>query len=822
MRDLIRDLKFTFRSSLKSPAFVLTAVVTLALGIGVNTSIFSVVNAVLLRPLPVTDPDRLVDLYTSETGFAHATSSFADYQDFRDESTTIQDLAGHTTMFASLDWEGQAELIAGALATWNYFDVLGVRPLLGRFFLPGEDRTEGTHPVTVLGHRFWERRFAGDPGVLGQTIKLNGTDYTIVGVGPADFQGVYPGLRVDIWIPTMMVEAVEAVGFHSSAPSPGETMIERRGRRWLFIKGRLSEGASIEQAQAEMNTIMARLGEAYPESNDGRQITLVPTSEVRINPGLDGAMLPVAAFLLAVVGIVLLIACANVANMFLARASSRRGEVAIRLALGTGRGRLIRQLLTESLTVSLAGGSLGVLLSLIGTRLLVAYQPPVPVPITLDVSIDGRVLLFSVLVSIATGAIFGLTPALAAVRTDLVSALKSAGRTGAAGGRAGLRGALVISQVALSLVLLIGAMLIIRSLDATNTIDLGFEAKNLAVLTFDLDMHGYSDRDGRAFYDRLSERVRALPDVVDAGVSERLPFSINIVQSSVFLGTETLDTEAPFSVDSTRVGRGYFSTIGAEIIEGRDFSSTDTPDSPPVAIVSEAMARRFWPAESAVGDHFTRPSGTTYEIIGVAADYKVRTVGEEPRPFIHYSRSQAYNPYGSMLVQTRGPASPQLPALRRVAEEIDPNILFLQVTTLEIEMATSLFGARAGATLLAGFGLFGVFLAAVGLYGVISYSVGARTREVGTRMALGASRADVIGQFVREGMRLVGIGILIGAAAAAAVSRVLASLLYGISPLDPISFVAAASILGAVALAANLIPAGSASRIDPMRALGSE
>ncbi len=554
MRDLIWDLKFTFRSFLKSPAFVLTAVVTLALGIGVNTSIFSVVNAVLLRPLAVTDPDRLVDLYTSETGFAHAT----DYQDFRDESTTLEDLAGHTTMFASLDWEGQAELIAGALATWNYFDVLGVRPLLGRFFLPEEDRTEGTHPVAVLGHRFWERRLAGDPGVLGQTIKLNGTDYTIVGVGPEDFQGVYPGLTVDVWIPTMMVEAVEAVGFHSSAPSPGETMIERRGRRWLFVKGRLSEGASIEQAQAEMNTIMARLGEAYPESNEGRQITLVPTNEVRINPGLDGAMLPVAAFLLAVVGIVLLIACANVANMFLARASSRRREIAIRLALGAGRGRLIRQLLTESLTVSLAGGSLGVLLSLIGTRLLVAYQPPVPVPITLDVSIDGRVLLFSALVSIATGAIFGLTPALAAVRTDLVSALKSAGRTGAAGKRAGLRGALVISQVALSLVLLIGAMLIIRSLEATDTIDLGFEAKNLAVLTFDLDMHGYSDADGRAFFDQLSERVRALPDVIDAGVSERLPFSINIVQSSVFLGTETLDTEAPFSVDSTRVGSGYF------------------------------------------------------------------------------------------------------------------------------------------------------------------------------------------------------------------------------------------------------------------------
>ncbi len=554
MRDLIWDLKFTFRSFLKSPAFVLTAVVTLALGIGVNTSIFSVVNAVLLRPLAVTDPDRLVDLYTSETGFAHAT----DYQDFRDESTTLEDLAGHTTMFASLDWEGQAELIAGALATWNYFDVLGVRPLLGRFFLPEEDRTEGTHPVAVLGHRFWERRLAGDPGVLGQTIKLNGTDYTIVGVGPEDFQGVYPGLTVDVWIPTMMVEAVEAVGFHSSAPSPGETMIERRGRRWLFVKGRLSEGASIEQAQAEMNTIMARLGEAYPESNEGRQITLVPTNEVRINPGLDGAMLPVAAFLLAVVGIVLLIACANVANMFLARASSRRREIAIRLALGAGRGRLIRQLLTESLTVSLAGGSLGVLLSLIGTRLLVAYQPPVPVPITLDVSIDGRVLLFSALVSIATGAIFGLTPALAAVRTDLVSALKSAGRTGAAGKRAGLQGALVISQVALSLVLLIGAMLIIRSLEATDTIDLGFEAKNLAVLTFDLDMHGYSDADGRAFFDQLSERVRALPDVIDAGVSERLPFSINIVQSSVFLGTETLDTEAPFSVDSTRVGSGYF------------------------------------------------------------------------------------------------------------------------------------------------------------------------------------------------------------------------------------------------------------------------
>ncbi len=824
MNDLISDLRFTLRSFRSHPAFTLTAVLTLALGIGVNAAIFSVVNAVLLRPLPVESPDRLVNVYTGDdTGFRHATSSFADYVDFRDQSDAFEGLAAHCPMFANLDWEGRSELVMGELATWNYFQVLGVRPALGRFFLPEEDATELTHPVAVLGHTFWQKRFGGSPDTLGKTLNLSGTRYTIVGITPASFNGTYAGLTADIWIPLMMADGVEPMGYHTSAPSPGNTMIERRGRRWLWIEGRLADGISMEAAGAQLDTIMSRLAASYPESNKDRPITVLKTNDVRIHPALDRALLPVAALLLGVVGLVFLIACANVANMFLARASSRRREIAVRLAIGAGRLRIIRQLLTESLTLSLAGGFLGFLFSLWGTRLLLAIQPPIPMSITLDLAPDVRVFAFALLISVTTGVVFGMVPALQATRSDLVPDLKgSAHNQQKRRRRLDLRGSLVVSQVAISLVLLIGATLVIRSLRSAEAIDPGFEPDRLAVMTFALDMNGYDEDRGKDFYSTLLERSRALPGVLGATLSERLPFSINIHQSSIFIGGVSRPEETPLSVDTTRVGIDYFETMDVPILEGRDFGPQETPSSRPVAIVSDSMARRYWPGESAVGKLFTRLNGSTYEIVGVASDYKVRTVGEDARPFIHYSRSQGYNPFASVLVRTEGPAVLMLGSLRREAEKLDPNVLFMQATTMRNEMDTSLFGVRAGATFLGGFGLFALFLASVGLYGVISCSVGERTREIGTRMALGASGANVVRQVVGEGMTLVGVGIVMGSLAGAALGRVLTFLLYGISPLDPASFLAAGSVLGIVAFGANIIPARSASRVDPMLALRAE
>jgi macrolide transport system ATP-binding/permease protein len=824
MSDVISDLRFTLRSFWSHPAFTLTAVITLALGIGVNAAIFSVVNAVLLRPLPVDSPDRLVNVYTSDdTGFRHATSSFADFVDFRDQSDAFEELGAHCPMFANLEWEGRSELVMGELATSNYFRMLGVRPTLGRFFLPEEDTTELTHPVAVLGHTFWQKRFGGNPDTLGKTLSLSGTTYTIVGVAPASFNGTYAGVTADIWIPMMMVERVEPMGYHTSGPSPGNTMIERRGRRWMWIEGRLTDGVSMEAAGAQLNTIMSRLAATYPESNQDRPITVLRTDDVRIHPTLDGALQPVAALLLGVVGLVLLIACANVANMFLAKATARRKEIAVRLAIGAGRLRIIRQLLTESLALSLAGGGLGFLFSVWAIRLLLAIQPPIPMSITLDLAPDVRVFAFALAISVMTGVVFGLVPALQATRSDLVRELKGAAHTQQRRKRRlDLRSALVVSQVAISLVLLIGATLVIRSLMSAETIDPGFEPDRLAVMTFALDMQGYDEDRGKDFYRTLVERSQSLPGVLDATLSERLPFSLNIHQSSIFIGGESRPEETPISVDTTRVGIDYFDTMDVRILEGRDFGPQETEGSSPVAIVSDSMARRYWPGESAVGKLFTRLSGTTYEIVGVSGDYKVRTVGEDSRAFIHYARSQGYNPYASVLVRTEGPAVSMLGALRREAEELDPNILFIQATTMRNEMDASLFGVRAGASFLGVFGLFALFLASVGLYGVISYSVGERTKEIGTRMALGASGANVIRQVVGEGMTLVGIGVILGCLAGAALGRVLTFLLYGISPMDPASFLSAGIVLGIVALVANIIPARAASRVDPMVALRAE
>ncbi|HSR53258.1 MAG TPA: ADOP family duplicated permease [Acidobacteriota bacterium] len=825
MRDFSADIRFALRSFIKRPGFTIIALLTLALGIGVNTAVFNIVNAVLLRPLPVEQPGRLATVYaTGASGTDYGTQSYPDYLDLRSQVEGFTSMTAYCHMFGNLQWEGRTELLIGEVADCNYFDFLGVRPQLGRGFLPEECVAEGARPVAVLGHDFWQKRFGGQADALGQTVSINDVEFEVVGVAPASFKGLMAGLSPALWVPIMMTETIEPVGMQDSAPSPGDTRLERRGQRWLTLVGRRAEGVSLEQAQSQVQTVMARLAQEYPRSNESRGALLLPTSEVRVHPDADTALGPVAYFLLGVVGLVLLIACANVANMFLARVSTRRREIALRLALGAGRGRLVRQLLTESVLLAGAGGALGILLALVSMSALAAMPLPIPITVDVDLSMDWRVLLFALGVSCATGIVFGLAPALQSTRSNLIPALKDADSSHSQGRRSrfGMRQALVVAQVALSTVLLVGAGLLARSFNQAQSIDLGFPADRLALMSFSLDTRGYSSEQGYSKLGELARKLEGLPGVEAAALANPGPFSLNVHQGDFRL-PEQAPSENPHNLDLNRVGPGYFETLQVKILQGRGCALQDRPDSPRVAVVNKALAQRLWPRESAVGQRLLRAdSRTPIEIVGISENYKVRTVGEAPRPFLNLCSDQAPTASSSILVRTRRPAREILPLLRSEVLAEDANMVFLEFGTLRQQADRSLFGVRAGALFLSGFSIFALFLAAVGLYGVIAYSVSGRTREIGTRMALGARAGDVQRQVVMQGMRLVLAGALLGIVLAGLASQFLSGVLYGIQPLDPASFLLAAGVLIGAALLANYLPARRASRIDPLLALRAE
>lgn len=824
VQGFLTDVRYALRLLRRSPSFTLVAVASLALGIGVNASIFSLVNALLLRPLPVERPDELVSLYTSDAEGPYSTFSYLDYTDLRDTNSVFTGLFGHSLMLAAFSREGvQTRLLIGEVATGNYFDVLGVRAQIGRTFLPEEDRVEGGRPVAVLADGLWKREFGADPSVVGRTIKIRGLDFTIVGVAPAGFNGMVPGLTPDLWVPVMMVEEVNPAGIQDSVPSPtGRTRLERRGSRWMFARGRLKPGVSMEQAQANVDVVMARLEREHPQTNKDRKVTVTPAS--RIHPLVDAGLAPVAALVMGVVGLVLLVACANVANMLLARSAARRREVGIRLAVGIARRRLIRQLLTESAVLSLLGGAAGLAFAYWCNQLLLSIQPPFAALLRFDLSFDARVLLFTLAASIVTGAIFGLAPAVQASRLDLVAILRDDGGAPVSGGRRrfGLRQVLVMAQVAVSMVLLVAGGLLVRSLAAARVTDLGFPIDRLAVSSLDLDMVRYSRERGQVFWRQLEERLRAQPEIESVALAMRYPLSVNFNTTQVFVdGQPNGADDKGYVIDSTRVSADYFRTLGVAVLEGREFSVADTEDSPQAAIVTRAFARRFWPNESAVGKRVrTRvATGPPVEIVGVVADHKFRTIGESPRPVIHLARSQQYAPYATVIVKGRSDAASASSALRRELLAIEPNLLLVDHLTMAAALGTILFPTRVGALLLGAFGLLALALASVGLYGVVAYSVSLRTREIGVRMALGASAPGILRLVVGQGLVLVGAGVIAGALLAIVAMRVLADALYGIGAADPVTYLLAATLLVAVALAANLAPAIRAARVDPLTAL---
>ena len=835
METFWQDVRYGFRVLRASPGFAAVAVLSLALGIGANTSIFSVVNAALLRPLPVTQPDRLVFVFNGSRTNPYSTSSYPDYVDYRDENEVFSDLLTYSSITMSARADDQTELISGSIVSGNFFDALGVRAALGRTFLPEEDATPNTHPVAVISHGMWERRFGGDPKLIGQQLTLNGHAFTIVGVAPRGFNGPEVLENNEIYVPTMMQALVRPPrGGFSGDMNPD--LLGRRGARWMRMIGRLKPGVGIEQAQAAMTAIADGLAQAYPEDNRNTIATLFPVNKV--DPQAYTQLLSVAGLLLAVVAIVLLIACANVANLLLARASARRKEIAVRLAMGASRSRLVRQLLTESLLLSMAGGVVGLLFALWTIDLLKSATPPDGIfSFTLDYKLDGRVLAFTFLLSLATGVTFGLAPALQASRPDLVPALKDEASAAAQGRRRfSLRSLLVVAQVALSLMLLIGAGLFLRSLNNAQTIDPGFNSDKILDAQLNINLLRYTKAQGREFYRQVIERIEALPGVESASLARVVPMS-GAGRTSSFLiqgqpGPDNVsrsegtgpDVENQYTVNTNVIGLKYFSTMGIPLLRGRDFTPQDNEGAPLAAIVNEAFVSRYFDGEEALGKRlsFRGAQGPWSQIVGVARDIKYRTLGEAPRPYVYVALQQNHETGMALHVRTIGDPVSVAGAVRREVQALDQDLPVTSLQPMSAVLGSSLFAARMGAVLLGIFGLLALLLAAVGLYGVMSYTVSRRTREIGIRMALGAQTGNVLRLVLKEGMALVGGGVAAGLIGAAAVTRLLASFLYGVSPLDAPTFAAIPLVLALAALLATYLPARRAAKVDPMIALRYE
>lgn len=825
MNALYEDLKVALRRLRRSPLFVLVAVTTLALGIGLNATIFTFVDAVLLRPPAVADPDELVDVYTSWPEETHASSSLADVRDLERATGEVLDgLFGYSLSMATLQQDGRSELIVGELATGGFFDVLGVPAAHGRTLRPADD-VPGAPRVMVASWDFFRDRLGGDPAKVGSTVRLNGESWEVVGVAPGSFGGLHPGGAVRYWIPARKADEIDPVGQIHGNPREAEIpLLERRGYRWLWIKGRLAEGATAAQAEARLRGVMSSIAAAHPLTHEETSVRVLPDAAVRFHPDVDGALRAAAMALLGLVGLVLLVACANIANMLLARAVGRRREVAVRLSLGAGRGGLLRFFFVETFLVAALGGVAALGLSRLAIRGLLAHMPPLPVSVDLQFALDGRILAFTAGLSLLAGLAAAVIPALQASRTDLVPALKEGmGATGSAAGR--LRKALVVAQVAISLVLLVAAALVLRGLSAASATDVGFDPRRVAVIGTNLSMHGYDGEEAGRFYERLRSEVDALPGVESASIARRVPFSINLMYKTIQPDSRQWSDDSGFEVDVSSVDEHYLDAVGLEVLRGRGIEAGDVEGAPRVALVTEAAAERYWPDSGALGRRFRVGglSGEEVEVVGVVADHAVRAVGEDPRPLVLFSWHQS-RPTSSLLVARS--AAPDARALvqdlRRVALGIDPEIAFMESDTLEGMAGVTLYPVRAGSVLLAVFAGLGVFLSGVGLYGVVAYAARRRQREMGIRVALGARPREVIREILGDGLGLVGVGAVVGLVVAPFVGRLLSGVLYGTSPWDPVAFAGAAGVLLAVALFANLVPARRAARRDPVVALREE
>jgi len=813
-----QDARYSLRMIAKAPGFAATAILTLALGIGANTAIFSMVESFLLRPLPVKDPQQItVIAFRQKQSLVQNQTSVADYRDIRTQTTGVfSELLGGMFGLDGLSVKGKPERILTNYVTGNYFSALGIQPALGRFILPSEGDTIGADPVMVLSYAYWQAYFGGDPSVVGSKVSVDGHPFTIVGVAPASFYGLFSLANVQAYMP---------LGMATIDGNPDNFMTDR-GFRQLFVLGRLRPGTTVEQAGAELAVVSKRLAQEYPSDQDLSYLVF-PELRARPNPDPKNTIVVISGLFLGLAGLVLLLACGNVANILLVRATIREREMAIRAALGAARGRLIRQLLTESVLLALAGGAAGIVLGYFGSTALGSINLQVDLPVRLDFGFDWRVFAYAFGAAFLTGIIVGILPAVRISRGNLSSILHEGGR-GLVGGKHRLRSGLVVAQVAGSLMLLIIAGLFARSLDKAQRTNLGFDATHVVDLSMDPTEIGYNESQGREFYKNLLDRVSALPGIESASLTSSVPLSY-------FNNTDTLKIEGyqpPPGQQGQRaffayISPGYFNTLKIPIVRGRNFTGADTEKTKFVAIVNETMAKTFWPGSDPIDRNFSIMGDLEHplEVVGIAKDSRFQGVTGPINPGFYLPFVQHYAPASLETLQVRTAAAPgaMIPGIESTIQALAPDLPVFDVRTMTqaLYSLNGLLIYQLGAGLAVSLGLLGLVLAIVGVYGVVSFDAGQKTHEIGVRMALGAQQHDILKLIFGKGLSIVALGLTLGLTAAFGAAR-LAGNFIAVSPADPITYLTVSAVLLLVALAACYIPARRAMRVDPMVALRYE
>jgi predicted permease len=822
MLNFWKDIQYALRTLTKNPGFAIIGIVTLALGMAANTTLFSVINGFLLRPLPVPHPEQITVFALQQSSLpGDRRFSYPDYEDLRDQADSFSDVLAYRVTLASVTVDQKNDHCIISRVSSNYFSSLGLKPAYGRLLLPTEGRTPGADPIMVLGYSYWRQRFGGDPHIAGKKVEVNGNPFTVVGVAPPEFHGTYSVLDMAAYVP-FSAESGE------DPDNPIQKIWASRGSRTLTLMGRLKPGVTIKQAEATLNVVSNRIAQAHPDTEKGLTVLVFPEKLARPDPDPENPIPAAAIAFMTLAGLVLLVACFNIANVLLVRATVRQREMAIRAALGAGQGRLVRQYLTESLLLSFLGGGAGLILGTWAASFLGSLRLGTDLPVQFDFHPDGRVYLFSLAAVLLTGLVVGTMPALRAARTNVITVLHEGGRGSSSGPRRQLaRNSLVAAQVAGSLVLLIVAGLFIRSLGKAQEIKLGFNPDHVLNLSVDVEQVGYKEPRGREFFREIESRIQAMPGVVSVAQAFTIPLGYISSDDRMWIESHPLEAgQQPAEIGYNTISPTYLDTLQIPLLRGRRFTEADGEKAPAVAIINQNMAKKFWPNEDALGKRFSTkgPKGPFIEVVGVVQDGKYQNIGEDPQPYFYEPLDQSYNSLRTIHVRTSVPPETLALQLESQIHDLAPDLPITQVQTMResLQGANGFFFFRFGAQLASTMGFLGLILAVVGIYSVVSYAAAQRTQEIGIRIAMGATSRDILKMVLRQGLSVVGIGLALGLIIALAGTRVISGLFMGVKPTDPLTFTVVLLMLTAIAVFACWIPARRATRIDPLVALRHE